>query len=123
MYKLGFCIYGPMCRFKHRPSPGVLRQNTVVVWSGLEAVDPWTHMLFHLSFHLSEPSSEHPSFHPSDTDPSAHPSIFYQSEHLLGLHSHASGILVHPKSVHGMSRLMKGLARSRQGEAYSEGQN
>ncbi len=22
MYKLGFCIYGPMCRFKHKPSPG-----------------------------------------------------------------------------------------------------
>lgn len=22
MYKLGFCIYGPACRYKHRPSPG-----------------------------------------------------------------------------------------------------
>jgi hypothetical protein len=22
MYRLGFCIYGPQCRFKHRPLPG-----------------------------------------------------------------------------------------------------
>ncbi len=22
MYKLGFCIYGPQCRYKHKPAPG-----------------------------------------------------------------------------------------------------
>lgn len=26
MYKLGFCIYGPTCRYKHKPMPGEVMQ-------------------------------------------------------------------------------------------------
>ncbi len=39
MYRLGFCIYGPACRYKHNKLPGAMGAGGVTFW---HAQDGWS---------------------------------------------------------------------------------